>query len=328
MARDTIVGAGAVLVDLLIEESDDFVGNLVAKKGGMVLVEKERIDEILKASPSSAKIVPGGSACNTLVGISALRGKTRMIGKSGRDKMAEVFKSGLETAGVEGVLSTSEKETGRVLSIVTPDAQRTMFTFLGASEQLSPADIKSRCFNDASIVHLEGYLLFNVPVVDAIIKKVHDVQARLCLDLASFQVVEATRNYLQEILRSQVNILIANEDEAKAYTGKDERESLEILSQFAEIAVVKLGKKGALVARGKERIYVRAEEVNALDTTGAGDLWASGFLYGLNNDYSLENSARLGARVASEVVQVMGAVIPPEGWTRINAFKAKLEASE
>jgi sugar/nucleoside kinase (ribokinase family) len=325
MIKKTIMGAGAVLVDLLIEETDDFVNNLVPKKGGMTLVGRKKINEILEATSSRVKTVPGGSACNTLVGISALGGKTRMIGRSGKDRMGEVFRDGLEKAGVEGVLSTSETDTGVVLSIITPDAQRTMFTFLGASGELSPADIKSCNFSDAFIVHLEGYLLFNIPVVDAIIRKVRDVHARLCLDLASFQVVETTRDYLKEIIKPKVNILIANEDEARAYTGRDEKESLEIFSQMVEIAVVKLGKKGALVAKGEQRISIDAEIVDALDTTGAGDLWASGFLYGLTNGYSLENAARLGARVASEVVQVMGAVIPSEGWSRINDFKRKLE---
>jgi len=238
MEKDTIVGAGSALVDLLIEENDDFVGELVSEKGGMTLVELEKIENIIDASSSQLKTVPGGSACNTLIGIGSLGAKARMIGRCGKDDMAEIFKKGIEKAGVEGVISTSETHTGRVLSIVTPDAQRTMFTYLGAAEELRPEDIKSKYFKDASIVHLEGYLLLNMPVVNAIIKKVRDSQSKLCLDLASFQIVEARREYLDNIIKYQVDILMANEDEAKAYTGKDKMESLEVFAEMADICVV------------------------------------------------------------------------------------------
>jgi len=319
------VGVGAALVDLLLEESDEFLTQLGSAKGGMTLVERENIEMALAKTLRAFTVVPGGSACNTLVGIGRLGGKARMIGRLGIDELATAFESGLLGAGVESRIHRSDEATGRVLSVVTPDAQRTMFTYLGASATLQPADVLDIDFEGAALVHLEGYLLFNRPVVDRIL----DVAARLhipvCLDLAAFQVVQATREYLDEMFsRGRIEILIANEDESRAYTGLGERESLEILAGKAKTAVVKRGAEGVLIAQGAKRLDIAAHRVKALDTTGAGDLWAAGFLYGINHHYDLETSARLGAKIGSEVVQVMGAVIPEAGWERIRGFQKEL----
>jgi len=323
------VGVGAALVDLLLEEKYEFLGRLGSEKGGMTMVEADTIEKALAQTPSQAKIVPGGSACNTLVGIGNLGGRARMIGRLGEDDWAEHFRSGLRRAGVEGrLLTTGDAATGRVLSVVTPDAQRTMFTFLGASSGLHPGDIGDDDVKDADLVHLEGYLLFNRPVVERVLDLARKHHARVALDLGSFQVVQVCRDLLDEIFaRRQVDIVLANEDEAKAYTGLGDTDALEVLAGKADTAVVKVGKDGALVARGKERVDVDAHLVEAIDTTGAGDLWASGFLYGLNHGLSLENSANLGCKVGSEVVQVIGAVISEQGWKRVHEYREILKAS-
>ncbi len=323
MEKKYIVGIGSALVDLLIEENDDFITKLGAEKGGMTYQEPAFLDDAVKSSASQAVKVPGGSACNTLVGIGRLGGCARMVGKCGPDSLASIFKDGLSKAGIQSKLSVSDTPTGRVLSVVTPDAQRTMFTYLGAAAELRPGDVSEGFFTDADIIHLEGYLLFNQPLLEAIVQKSQGSGAKLCIDLAAFQVVEANLEYLKGLL-PKMDIIIANEDEARAFTGKGEEESLEIFAGMAGVAVVKKGKRGALIARGSERVSIEALVVNAVDTTGAGDLWASGFLYGLTHGYSLENSGKLGARVASEVVQVLGAAIPDVGWERIGAFKAEL----
>lgn len=317
------VGVGAALVDLLLEEKDDFLRDMQSEKGGMTLVEAHTIENALSKTNSEVKIVPGGSACNTLVGIGNLGGRARMIGRLGQDALADHFRAGLSKAGVEGRLHSSENTaTGKVLSVVTPDAQRTMFTFLGASSQLQPNDIADADVEEGSLVHLEGYLLFNRPVVDRMLELAKQRHARVALDLGSFQVVQVCRALLDELFaKRQIDIVLANEDEAKAYTGLGEADSLEAFAQKVATAVVKRGKEGVLVARGSERKEVKAQKVAAIDTTGAGDLWASGFLYGLNHGLSLENAANLGCRIGSEVVQVMGAVIPESGWRRVHAYR-------
>ncbi|MDB5049849.1 MAG: PfkB domain protein [Fibrobacteres bacterium] len=321
-----VAGVGAALVDLLVEEEDQFITRLGSAKGGMTLVELDTIDTALKSTLAPLKMVPGGSACNTIVGIGNLGGKARMIGRLGKDALGKAFLDGLVKAGVDHRIRQSDMPTGRVLSVVTPDAQRTMFTFLGASSQLAPEDVNFEDLSDVGMVHLEGYLLFNRPVVEKIIAVAKQAKAKIVLDLGSYQVVEFCRDFLEQILPS-VDIVLANEDEAKAYTGMGESESLEILAGKVETAVVKIGKKGVLVAQGKARHMVEAHLVKAVDTTGAGDLWASGFLFGLTQGLSLENAARLGCKVGSEVVQVMGAVIPDVGWQRVHQYRSDLATS-
>jgi sugar/nucleoside kinase (ribokinase family) len=319
------VGVGAALVDLLVEEKDEFLRDL-GEKGGMTLVEADLIEKALQRTSSPIKIVPGGSACNTLVGIANMGGRARMIGRVGQDELADHFRTGLKTAGVEERLRTSkDEETGRVLSVVTPDAQRTMFTYLGASSGLRPEDLEDADFEGAVLVHLEGYLLFNRPIVDRVLELAHKHHARVALDMGSFQVVQICRELIDELFsRRLIHILLANEDEAKAYTGLGTAESLEIFADKVDIAVVKIGKDGVLVAQGSNRLEIEAHRVEAIDTTGAGDLWAAGFLYGINHGLTLEHSANLGCKIGSEVVQVMGAVIPSEGWGRVHAYHKEL----
>ncbi len=321
MKNKKIVGVGAALVDLLINESDEYIQKIGCEKGGMTLVERAQISQYLKDSSQNHTLVPGGSACNTIVGISQLGGKASFLGACGQDDFGNSFESGLQKAGVTSLLKKHDsEETGRVLSVVTPDAQRTMFTYLGASATLSHENIGASLFDDCSIVHLEGYSLFNPDLVLKILDQLKDRSIKVSLDLASFQVVEASKELLEKIMPS-IDILLANEDEAKAYTGKNEEDSLEEFAKLCEIAVVKKGKKGALIARGNERVTVDAHVVHAVDTTGAGDLWASGFLYGLSQELPLKDCGELGALVASEVVQVFGAAIPNDGWERIHQKK-------
>jgi sugar/nucleoside kinase (ribokinase family) len=248
-----------------------------------------------------------------------------MIGRLGKDDLGKVFLEGLGKAGVEHRIRTSEMATGRVLSVVTPDTQRTMFTYLGASTQLGADDVNLADFSDAGIVYLEGYLLFNQPLVNRILEVAKQARAKIVLDLGSYQVVEICREFLDKVL-PQVDVVLANEDEAKAYTGMAESESLEILAGKVHTAAVKLGKHGVMLAQGNARHKVEAHLVKAIDTTGAGDLWASGFVFGLTQGLGLDDAARLGCKVGSEVVQVLGAVIPEPAWQRIHTYRQGLEA--
>jgi len=328
MEKTTILGVGAALIDLLIEETDSYLAKYTSAKGGMSLVTDSDLQKMLQDSTQSPKIVPGGSACNTLVGLGKLGAQARFIGQCGLDKWSEIFEKGLQDSKVQTFLATGTQPTGRVLSVVSPDAQRTMFTFLGAAAELKADQIKAESFENVGLLHLEGYLLYNKPVVDELLKQARARGVKISLDLASFQVVEHLRTYIDEILEQGIDILIANEDEAAAYTGeKDELIGLELLREKADLVVYKLGKRGARIAPGNRLsadtknntlVEVKAREVKAIDTTGAGDLWAAGFLYGYIQGWNLEKCGKAASLVASEVVQVMGACIPEEGWARIH----------
>lgn len=314
-----VVGIGSALVDILLRETDDFLARTGAEKGGMVLVDAGRIREILSGSSREPSIMPGGSACNTIIGIGKLGQPARFIGKRGDDDIGREFEKALGENHVEPCLDVSPTETGRVLSVITPDAQRSMFTFLGASAETQPGDITREKLTDAALVHIEGYLLFNRDLMLSALETAKQAGALVSLDLASFTVVEAARDTLSHIVRDYVDILLANEDEARAYTGcSDESESLKMLSKDVETAVLKVGKRGSFINhKGTIHSIGIKGTGEALDTTGAGDLWGAGFLYGLVRGMPIEKCGELGSACGYEVCRVVGAHIPESGWARI-----------
>jgi sugar/nucleoside kinase (ribokinase family) len=323
--RKTIVGVGSALVDILTHEDDAFLSEAGALKGGMVYVDKERIEQALSRASGRPTIVPGGSACNTVVGVSRLGGSARFVGKRGHGKMGDFFENSLRSNNVDPRLFRSAVSTGRVLSIITPDAQRSMFTFLGAAAETRPEDIRADLFADAAIVHIEGYLLFNPQLILAALTAAKSAGARVSLDLASFNVVEESRGFLAEVVKPYVDILIANEDEARAYTGESEPlPAIRELSREVDIAVLKRGPQGSLISQAGRTVTVAAQgDGRAVDTTGAGDLWASGFLFGLVEGYPLEKCGAVGSACGYEVCQVVGASIPEDGWQRIRKLLEK-----
>jgi sugar/nucleoside kinase (ribokinase family) len=317
--RKLIVGIGSALVDILIHESDEFLENTGALKGGMTLVDNTWIERTLAMSSNKADIVPGGSACNTIVGIGNLGGKARFVGKCGADNWGLQYENDLREQNVTPALLRSDSPTGRVLSIITPDAQRTMFTYLGASAETDPQEISANSFKDAAVVHIEGYLLFNPDLIQTALTAAKEAGALISMDLASFTVVEQSKELLEKLVAKYVDILMANEDEASVFTGQsNENLAFKALSERANIAVLKVGPRGSHISHAGESVDVKSMgDGTARDTTGAGDLWAAGFLFGLVNGYSLEKCGKLGSACGYEVCQVIGAHIPDEGWTRI-----------
>ena len=320
--RKLVVGVGSALIDILALESDEFVAQAGAVKGGMVYVEKTFIDHTVGRATLTPAVVPGGSACNTMVGIGRLGGCARFVGKCGNGPMGQLFRVDLKKQNVEPMLFESDSPTGRVLSLITPDTQRSMLTFLGASAEARPDEITPACFDQAAIVHIEGYLLFNRDLILSVLKAARKAGSLVSLDLASFNVVEQAGGFLHDLVAEYIDILIANEDEALAYTGKkDEGETLEALKQNVDLAVLKLGPRGSLIGCNSTVVDVQAcgdGKAKALDTTGAGDLWASGFLYGLVGNRPLQMCGELGSLCGYEVCQVMGAHIPDEQWDKIH----------
>ena len=317
--KKRIVGVGNALVDILAYEDEDFVKKAGAAKGGMTYVEKEFIEQTLAMSSQQPITVPGGSACNTIVGVGRLGGVARFIGKCGNGELGTFFENDLKRQNVEPALLRSNSPTGRVLSIVTPDAQRSMFTCLGAAAEMLPEDISENLFENAAVVHIEGYLLFNPQLILKVLKTAKASGALVSLDLPSYNVVKESHELLRHIVETSVDILMANEDEAQAYTGQaDEARALNDLAEKVDIAILKIGERGSLIAHNNEIVPIRPQgSGHAIDSTGAGDLWAAGFLYGRVNGYPLEKCGALGSACGYEVCQVMGANIPEAGWERI-----------
>jgi sugar/nucleoside kinase (ribokinase family) len=197
-----------------------------------------------------------------------------------------------------------------------------MFTYLGASAEIRPEEINAKCFADAAIVHIEGYLLFKPDLIHAALSAAKTAGALISLDLASFTVVEQSLVLLEKLVADYVDILIANEDEARVFSRQsDEDLALGALAQNANIAILNVGPRGSRISHAGEIIPIPSMgDGTARDTTGAGDLWAAGFLFGLANGYPLEKCGRLGSACGYEVCQVIGANIPDEGWVRIKEF--------
>jgi len=314
-----VLGVGAALVDMLSEVNDAWVNAQGEGKGGMTLVDWPRMDRML-ATLDKTETVPGGSACNTIRGLAKLGGNAAFLSKVGQDDLGKLFKHSLADNEVESRLLESTTPTGRVLSAVTNDAQRSMYTFLGASSEVVPADIKSATLSGIDLIYIEGYIAYNSPWFSAVVAAARKAGTAIALDFGAFNVVNDCRKLLDETFaQGSIEILIANDDEAKAFTGLEGEAALRKMMPYAKVAVVKLGKDGALIARDGEVVRVPAFMVKAVDTTGAGDLWAAGFLYAYLKGLSLDRCGMLASRVASEVVQVMGPIIPEDGWQRIAA---------
>ena len=317
-----ITGVGNALVDILLNESDEFFTELGEEKGGMILVEDKHIEKILSRSKQDQIIVPGGAACNTLAGVAKLNGDARFIGKRGDDDYGSNFELSLVKSGVEPLVAQSESPTGKVLSIITPDAQRSMFTFLGAATELDPESIVPEMFKDTAIAVIEGYLLFNQDLIMASLKAAKKAGSLIALDLASFQVVKDSKEILNDIIKDYVDILIANEDEAKEYTGiDDEQKSIEKMALNVTYAVLKVGSRGSFVSYNNKIIPIApVSGKEPKDTTGAGDLWAAGFLFGLAHGFSIQKSGRIASACGYEACQVIGAHLPEDAWTKIKTM--------
>jgi sugar/nucleoside kinase (ribokinase family) len=293
----------------------------------MTLVDAHRSQKIYDDTIHLQKTVrSGGSASNTIHGIANLGIETGFIGKIGRDEMGKVFHDDMIGAGINAHLSQNNTATGRAIALVSPDTERTFATYLGAAVEMDRTDLDSEIFSLYDLFHIEGYIVQNHELLENALKLAREKKMTISLDLASYNVVEANRDFLEEMLRKYVDIVFANEEEARSLTGKEPEEALEDLAGMCEIAVVKIGKEGSLVggrqsavsgrrsAVSGQRYKIGILPVKSIDTTGAGDLYASGFLYGLVNGYDLEKCGKIGAILAGKVIEVIGPKIGEEGW--------------
>jgi sugar/nucleoside kinase (ribokinase family) len=321
-----IIGVGSPLVDILSQVPHEHLNGIDGEKGGMQMVDYDQLQKLI-ADAGDHELAPGGSAANTILGLLKLGFDGSFLGKLGKDDHGEFFlKSFTDAGGSHGAFKhTDETPTGACLSLVTPDAERTLRPFLGAAANLMLHEVSEEDFKDHDHVHIEGYLLFNPELATKTLQAAKKAGCTVSLDLASFEVVNANKAALPEILTAYVDMVFANEEEAKAWCDSDDPQvALDSLAEHCDTVAVKLGAEGAWVKHGDEKVFVEAHKVNAIDTTGAGDLWASGFLYGLLSGFSAEKSAILASKVGSEVVQIMGATIPEKGWSDIRTLLTEL----
>lgn len=323
-----VIGLGNALVDILLQNTkDEILQQLDLPKGSMQLIQAETIPIIAFASKElKSHKVSGGSAANTIHGLAKLGTTCAFIGKVGPDELGAFYKDDLHKANVDVKLLSSTTETGRAFTFITADAERTFATYLGAAVELVPDEITAELFDGCGLLHIEGYLVQNTELIEKSMRLAKELGLQVSLDLASYNVVEANLDFLKRVIPEYVDIVFANEEESKAYTGLEPEASLHEIAKQVKIAVVKIGKEGSMIKTDDEVAKIGVIPVAAVDTTGAGDQYAAGFLHGYSKGLNLRRCGELGALLAGTVIEKYGARIADEHWKNISLTVAKISS--
>jgi sugar/nucleoside kinase (ribokinase family) len=308
-----VVGVGNAIVDVLARAEDGLLDELGLDKGAMTLIDAERADALYGRMPSAIE-VSGGSAANTLAGIASFGGRAAYIGKVRDDQLGAVFSHDIRAAGVDyrSRPVAMGAPTARCLIFVTPDAQRTMQTYLGVSVELGPDDIDAQAIGAAQFTYLEGYLFDKEPAKKAFVKAAelaHAAGRKVALSLSDPFCVERHRGAFRHLVSGHVDLLFANEAEIVAlFEAGSFDDAVAEIRGHCEIAALTRGADGSVIVTADEVVTVAAEPVErVVDTTGAGDLFAAGVLYGLTQGFELATCGRLGGIAAAEVISHYGA---------------------
>lgn len=314
-----VLGMGNALVDVLAKiEDDEILPSLGLLRGAMTLINKNQFHDLSNLLDKMDKyIVAGGSASNTIVGLGALGVETGFIGRIGDDKYGNFYKEDLKSYSVNLHLSEVSEVSGVASTFISKDGERTFGTYLGAAALLQPEELDADVFKGYDLFYIEGYLVQNHALIERAVKLAKESGLQVAIDLASFNVVEANHEFLSSIIPSYVDIIFSNEEEAKAMTGLEAEEAVTKMQTMSDLVVVKTGAEGSWIQQGNGKIKVSANRVTCLDATGAGDLYAAGFIYGLSKGKSLETCAKIGTLLAGEVIQAIGPKIPQNRWEDI-----------
>ena len=314
-----VLGIGNALVDILTRiDNDNILNELGLPKGSMQLVGEDfsvKAGNMLKHFEHS--MAPGGSAANTIHGLAKCGVETGYIGFTGNDEVGLFFEEAMKSAGVKPIMFHDDVHSGIAHAIISPDGERTFATDLGAAVLLNESHLTLDLFKGWDYCYVEGYLIANRPLFEKAIKLAKQAGCKVVLDLASYNVVEDNRDFLMELL-PQINIVFANEEESKALTHSTPEDALEFIAKNCEIAIVKVGSKGSFIKRGTEKVQVGVNKVNVVDTTGAGDMYAAGFMAGLIFGYDLKKCGELGNCLAGNVIQNIGAKLTDEQWSEVH----------
>ena len=313
----SILGIGNALTDILAVLPDDsFLQKYHLPKGSMQHVDMATGDKIWAAlKPLGVKYVAGGSAANTIRCTSILGMESAFIGKVGDDELGMLFESDQEQVGVKTRLLKSDKSSGRSMVFVSGgNAERTFAVYLGAALDLCPEDLDPEWFKGYDYFHIEGYLVQNQSLIRRAVEIAHEAGCIISIDMASYNVVESNLAFLHDLVEKYVDIVFANETEAKAFTGLEPKEALDEIARHCKIAIVKVGKDGSMIKGGDEYHYIKAWPAKPVDATGAGDTYAAGFLYAHSLGMPLKVCGEIGSIIAAKVVEVVGTKIDIPRW--------------
>lgn len=323
-----VLGLGNALTDILLQVSDEQVKALGIDKGSMNHIDFETCIHIQQQFATTRKsMIAGGSASNTINAISSLGGSAGYIGKIGNDEIGEFFRKNMEANNVRPMLLPSKLVSGCCIALITPDGERTFCTYLGAAANLKPENLSEDMFLGYDICHVEGYLVQNHELIEKAMQLAKQAGMIVSLDLASFNVVNENKEFLQRLVHNYVDIVFANEDESLAYTNLSPEESAAQIAKECKIAVVKVGARGSIVRQGDEQYMIPAICTNCVDSTGAGDYYAAGFLFAYAAGFGIKQSAELGTLTAGRVCEVLGAKLTEETWQELRGLSAMIQTS-
>ncbi len=306
-----VIGIGSALLDFTVEVNDSDLDTFNLKKGEMMLIDADQSKQILaKLESYNMQVTPGGSSANTIAGVANFGGKGVLMGRVGSDEHGKLYIDETEKIGVKTFLSKGDAITGHAITFITPDSERTFATHLGAAINFTKDDVSEDAIKNSKILHFEGYLFEPPTLREACMRALEIAKMNnvlVSLDLSDPGLIGRIKDVFEDVLKNYVNIAFVNEDEAAAFTGKEEAEALEVLAEYCDFAVVKLGGKGSLIKYQNEVTAIDPVKVDVVNTNGAGDMFAAGVLYGISQGMSAAESGRLGSYAAAQIVSQVSA---------------------
>lgn len=318
-----IIGIGNALVDALVTlPNDDLLYDFGLPKGSMTLIgddEQKRIQECFASL--DVQRATGGSAGNTMLALAHLGAEPGFIGAVGDDATGEFFAANCEKCGIEAHLTKLPVQSGIAYTFISPGGERTFATYLGAAAMMGPENLTAEMLEGYDYLYIEGYLVQNHALILRAVELAKEKGLKVCLDLASYNIVEADHEFFVRLVTLYVDVVFANEEEARSFAKTEPEEALEHLHQLCEVAVVKLGAAGATIMSEGEKVFVEAWPVEkVIDTTAAGDFYAAGVMYGLMNGHTLTQCAQGGTVLSGHVIQVVGTQLTENTWSKIKSL--------
>lgn len=324
-----VIGIGNALMDILVQiPTDGFLDQLGLPKASMTMIDldtHQRIFEMIQ--PLGYTVAAGGSAANTINGIARLGHQAGFIGQVANDLTGAQFEKDQRQSGIDSHLIKNDiLPSGKCIALVSNCGERTMASFLGTAAELCATSIDDRVFEGYSVLYVEGYLAYSPELIIQIMERAKGLGLTIALDLASYNVVDDCRDTFCHVINNYVDIIFANEQEALHFTGLAARDAVLALAKTCSVAVVKIGARGSLIKtlESDQVIHVDAMEAAVCDKTGAGDLYAAGFLYGMNCGYSFERCGKLGTLLSSKVIEVMGPKLSDSTWEEIKYIASSI----
>lgn len=314
-----VLGMGNALVDIITMINDDkILDTFGLPKGSMTLVDLDTSNYIHAETIGMPKSkASGGSAANTIHGLAHLGIESGFVGTVGNDDMGKFFKKDMEVNKINPILFRTMNETGRAMALISSDSERTFATYLGAAVDLSPEDISHDIFEGYDYFYVEGYLVQHQEMFEKALRLAANANMKVCMDLASYNIVEANVTFFKSMISKYVDVLFANDEEIRALSGKSPEEGALEIREQVEVVVVKMGAEGSFCVTREDMVRIGVRPSHPIDTTGAGDLYAAGFIYGHMMNLSLEVCGKMGAILAGKVIEIIGAKMEESLWENL-----------